>query len=425
MADSLNYLKKAEKYLTSALVFHTPIKAIRAHGIYVEASNGRSYMDLASGLAACNVGHCHPKVVEAATAQIKNLIHSGCIFHYDSVLNLAEKLSTITPAGIESFFFSNSGAEAVEGAVKLARFTTGRQGVISFLGGFHGRTFGAMTLTTSSARYRKGYHPLVPGVYHAPYPYCYRCPMGATLDTCSMQCFDFLKTMLAREITPAEVACMIIEPVLGEGGYCPAPPEFLHKLRDLCTDHGILLIFDEVQSGFGRTGKWFASDVYDIRPDILTMAKGIASGFPLSAVGASREIMQKWPPGAHGTTYGGNPVACASSLATIKVIESEGLLEKTEKLGKLAITKLKQIALNHSGIGDVRGLGLMIGVEFIKEDGSPDTKRLEKVMARCLEKGLIIIDCGVEKNVARLIPPLNITEEELLKALHIFSEALD
>jgi len=425
VANSLNHLKKADKYLTSSLVFHTPIKAVRAHGIYVEASDGKSYMDLASGLAACNVGHCHQMVVEAAEAQLKDLIHAGCIFHYESILNLAEKLAEITPPGIKSFFFSNSGAEAVEGAIKLARFTTGRQGIISFQGGFHGRTFGAMTLTTSSARYRKGYRPLLPGVYHAPYPYCYRCPMGASKDSCSMQCFDFLKTILAREITADEVACMIIEPVLGEGGYCPAPPEFLHKLRELCTEHGILLIFDEVQSGFGRTGKWFASDVYGVRPDILTMAKGIASGFPLSAVGASKEIMKNWPAGAHGTTFGGNPVACAASLATIKVIESEVLLKNAAALGEFAIEKLKKIALTHASIGDVRGLGLMVGVEFIKKDGSPDKEGLQRVMTRCLDKGLIIIDCGVDKNVARLIPPLNITREELLRAIDIFKEALD
>jgi len=239
-----------------------------------------------------------------------------------------------------------------------------------------------------------------------------------------MECLGYLENMLARQIIPEEVACMIIEPVLGEGGYCPAPKEFLIKLRELCSAHGILLIFDEVQSGFGRTGKWFAGETYGVRPDILTMAKGIASGFPLSAVGASKKLMSKWPPGAHGTTFGGNPVACAASLATIDVIEAEGLLKNAERLGKFALKELKKIARASEGIGDVRGMGLMIGIEFVKKDGSPDAERLEKVMAQCLEKGLIIIDCGVDKNVARLIPPLNITKDELTRAISIFKEAL-
>jgi len=424
LADSLKHIRKAGKFLTTALVFHTPIKAVSAHGLYVEASDGKTYMDLASGLAASNIGHTHPAVVSAAAEQAKQLIHSGCIFYYDSILDLAEKLNEITPAGIESFFFSNSGAEAVEGAVKLAKITTSRQGVIAFLGGFHGRTYGAMTLTTSSARYRKGYHPLLPEVYHAPYPYCYRCPMGRTPKKCSLECLGYLETMLRRQIKANEVACMIIEPVLGEGGYCPAPKKFLQRLREICSRHGILLIFDEVQSGFGRTGSWFASQGYGVTPDILTMAKGIASGFPLSAIGASKKLMQKWPPGAHGTTFGGNPVACAASLATIKVIETERLLQNAAKLGKLAIKKLKKIAHAHEEIGDVRGMGLMIGVEIVRADGAPDPERLEKIMQKCLEKGLIIIDCGVDKNVARLIPPLNITSEELLKAIDIFEEAL-
>jgi len=421
---SKKHIKKAKRFLTTALVFHTPIKAVSAHGAYVEASDGRTYMDLAAGLAASNVGHAHPEVVHAIEEQAGKLIHSGCIFHYDSILDLAEKLASITPDGIEMFFFSNSGAEAVEGAIKLARHATGRQGVIAFLGGFHGRTFGAMTLTTSNARYRKGYRPLVPEVYHAPYPYCFRCPMGRTPKRCSLECFSYLETMLKRQITPEEVACVIIEPVLGEGGYCPAPVKFLQNLRELCTRHGILLILDEVQSGFGRTGEWFAAGAYGVRPDIMTMAKGIASGLPLSAVGSSRKIMGKWPPGAHGTTFGGNPVACASALATIGVIEREGLLENASRLGSLALRELKKIASVDPGIGDVRGMGMMLGVEFVREDGTPDRERLERVMAGCLERGLIIIECGVDKNVARLIPPLNITKEQLLHAIRIFNEAL-
>ncbi len=424
MLHSKKHIKKAAKFITPALVFHTPIKAVRARGCHVEAEDGRTYIDLASGIASSNIGHAHPEVLSAASEQAEKLIHAGCIFHYDAIADLAERLASITPPGIEMFFFSNSGAEAVEGAIKLARHTTGRPGVIAFLGGFHGRTYGAMTLTTSSARYRKNYRPLVPEVYHAPYPYCYRCPMGKSPKKCGLECFTYLETMLKRQITPSEVACMIIEPVLGEGGYCPAPGEFLARLRELCSRHGILLIFDEVQSGFGRTGKWFAADSYGIRPDIMTMAKAIASGFPLSAVGSSRKIMRKWPPGAHGTTFGGNPVACAASLATIDVIERERLLENASRLGRAALRELRKIARSCTGIGDVRGMGLMIGMEFVRPDGSPDRERLEKIMARCLDKGLIIIECGVDKNVARLIPPLNITRDELMSAIGILREAL-
>ena len=255
MLGSKKHIRKAERLLAPALVYHTPIKAVRAEGAYVEAEDGRTYLDLASGLASTNIGHAHPEVLGAAREQAEKFVHSGCVFHYDTIVDLAERLVSITPPGIEMFFFSNSGAEAVEGAIKLARYATGRQGVISFLGGFHGRTYGAMTLTTSSARYRKNYHPLAPSVFQAPYPYCFRCPMGKNPKRCTLECLTYLEIMLERQITPEEVACVIIEPVLGEGGYCPAPREFLIKLRQLCTSHGILLVFDEVQSGFGRTGK--------------------------------------------------------------------------------------------------------------------------------------------------------------------------
>ncbi len=422
MSDDI--LKKTSAHLTPALVYHTDIVAKKAEGVYVEATDGRRYMDFTSGLATANAGHCPPEVVRAASKQLESLIHSGCIFRYQSAADLAERLASITPEGIEMFFFSNSGAEAVEGAIKLARYHTGRQGIISFTGGFHGRTFGAMTLTTSAAKYRTHYHPLLPSVFHSPYPYCYRCPMGQRRETCSVDCFNYFKELLRHQVSPVDVACVIIEPVLGEGGYVVPPAEFLGLLRELCTREGILFIADEVQSGFGRTGRWFGCENFGVTPDIMTMAKGIASGFPLSAVGSTTAIMSKWAPGAHGTTFGGNPVSCAASLATIDKFEKEGLLEKARTLGTHALERLRGMQKKHPVIGDVRGLGLMIGVEFTHENGSPGAARLAGVIKKCLASGLIIVECGTDKNVARLMPPLTVTAGELDSALDIFEEAL-
>ncbi len=417
-------IKRARELLTPALVFHTEITVRRAYGIYVDGTDGKRYMDFSSGLATVNLGHCPERVVEAVKRQIDEIIHSGCIFYYPSIVGLAERLRRITPDGIDMFFFSNSGAEAVEGAVKLARYTTGRQGVIAFTGSFHGRTMGSISLTTSTSKYRKGYHPLLPSVFHAPYPYCYRCPMGQTRDECSMECFKYLERMLRHIISPEEVACIVIEPVLGEGGYVVPPEDYLVNLRRLCTEHGILFIADEVQTGFGRTGTWFACEHFRIKPDIITVAKAIAGGFPLSAVGASEEIMKGWSPGAHGTTFGGNPVSCAAACASIDTIEEEQLLENVQKVGRYAIERLMSLKKDHPFIGDVRGLGFMIGVEFVKEDGSPNPELLNTVIERCLEKGLILVECGREKNIIRFMPPLIAKHTDMERALNIFEEAL-
>ncbi|MBI5344180.1 MAG: aspartate aminotransferase family protein [Deltaproteobacteria bacterium] len=419
-------IRKAKARLTPALVFHTGIAAKKAKGIYVDDAGGRRYMDFSSGLATTNIGHCPASVIKAARKQMDALIHSGCIFYYESEAVLAEKLSRITPDGIDMFFFSNSGAEAIEGAIKLARYYTGRQGIIAFTGGFHGRTAGALSLTTSSARYRRHYHPLLPSVFHAPYPYCYRCPMGKTRDVCGVDCFTYLRdTILKRQITPDEAACVVIEPVLGEGGYVVPPADYMKKLRALCREEGIMFIADEVQTGFGRTGRWFACEHFDIRPDIITMAKGIASGFPLSAVGASTAVMERWQPGTHGTTFGGNPVSCAASLATINTIEKERILDNARSVGAYALERLRGMQKKHYPIiGDVRGLGLMIGVEVVDPNGAPDKKRLKKIIRRCFDKGLIIVECGMEKNIARLMPPLIVSKREMDIAIDIFEEGL-
>lgn len=420
-----NTINKAKRHLAPALAFHTGIVAKKARGIYIEGHDSKTYMDFASGLAVTNAGHAPPAVVKAAKMQMEKFIHSGCIFYYESEANLAEKLSHLTPGNIDMFFFSNSGAEAVEGAIKLARYATGRQGIIGFTGGFHGRSLGALSLTTSSARYRKGYHPLLPSIYHAPYPYCARCPMGKTRDICQTDCFSYLeKRILRHHILPEEVACVVIEPVLGEGGYIVPPLDYMQKLKALCEKEGILFVADEVQTGFGRTGRWFASEHFGVKPDIITLAKGIASGFPLSAVGATSAIMKRWPKGAHGTTFGGNPVSCAAAIATIETIEKQKLINNAENVGKYAVARLKQMQKKYPFLWDVRGLGLMIGIEFAQADGLSDAKRLSKVIKRCLDNGLIIVECGIDKNIARLMPPLAVKEREMARALDIFEGAL-
>jgi 4-aminobutyrate aminotransferase len=416
--------ERYDKCFTPALHLYWPIAIKRGEGVYVESTEGRRYIDFSSGLAVLNVGHSHPRVIEAVTSQLGEYVHTGGVYYGEIVADAAERLLSVTPKGVDMLFFSNSGAEAVEGALKLARFASGRQGIVAFAGAFHGRTLGAVSLTTSTAIYRKRYHPLLPSVYHSPYPYCFRCPFQRTPDSCDLACFDQLKNILRHQIDPEEVAACIIEPVLGEGGYYPAPPAFLQRLRELCDYHGILLIFDEVQSGVGRTGNWFAAGHYGIIPDIMTVAKGIASGFPLSALAARREIMSRWTAGAHGTTFGGNPVSCAASLATIAVIEEEDLLDKSRRLAARAMTRLNAMAGLTPVIGDVRGIGLMIGVEFVTESGAPDRVGCEKVLAFCLENGLILINCGTDRNVIRFIPPLTTTEAELDTAISILEKGV-
>jgi 4-aminobutyrate aminotransferase len=412
-------IRRAGKVFTPALHMYYPITVASAKGVYLYSSAGRKYMDFSSGLAVLNIGHNHPRVLEAVRSQLLHCVHTGGIYYNETTVAAAEHLVSITPDGLDMLFFSNSGAEAVEGALKLARHVTGRQGIISFTGAFHGRTLGALSVTTSSARYRKYCHPLLPSVYQVPYPYCFRCVFRCKPAECGLHCLDYLKNFVERVISPEEVAAIIIEPVLGEGGYFPAPVRFLAGLRELCSMHGILIIADEVQSGVGRTGKWFAVEHYGVIPDIMTVAKGIASGFPLSAMVSTPQLMNKWPAGAHGTTFGGNPVSCAASIATIEVIREEGLLEKSTAAGDAAIARLREFGDDHPFIGSVRGYGYMIGIEFVMENGAPDGEACGKVLDYCLKKGLILISCGLERNVIRFIPPLTATENEIDEAIDI------
>jgi len=422
MRDDL--ITRTRKLLAPSLVIHSDIVVKRARGIHLEDSGGKRYLDFTSGLAVANVGHNHPKVVEAIKRQAEELLHAGCMFYYEPLAEYPSLLKQVTPPGLDGFFFGNSGAEAIEGALKLARYCTGRQGILAFTGAFHGRTLGALSLTASNVKYRRRYSPLLPSVYHAPYPYCYRCAANKDPETCSLECFGHVENILKRLIAPEEVACAVIEPVLGEGGYVVPPVRYLKKLRELCDREGILLILDEVQSGMGRTGKWFASEHFGILPDIMTMAKGIANGMPLSAVVSTDKIMEGWAPGTHGTTFGGNPVSLSAAAATLQVIEEEGLLENAATVGRYALERLNAMKDRHPSIGDVRGLGLMIGVEFVREGKEPDRAGVEKIMKTCLDRGLLLIECGEDKNILRLIPPLLIKREEMDKGLDILEEAI-
>lgn len=410
-------------YLSKAWARYSDLIIDRAQGVYLYASNGQRYLDFSSGIGVANVGHCHPKVVAAAKEQVEQLIHGQLnLVYHRPLLDLVSELLELMPADVDRFFFSNSGAEAVEGAVKLARQATGRDNVISFRGGFHGRTVGALSLTTSNSAYRAGYQPLMAGVHVAPYPYAYH--YGWTPERTADFCLGEIRHMLATESPPADTAAMIIEPVLGEGGYVPAPRRFLRELREICDNHGILLVTDEVQSGFGRTGRWFAYEHYDIVPDILVMAKGIASGFPLSGIAARQEVMDAWGPGAHGGTFGGNAVSCAAAVATIRAIRDEGLLDVADGMGKYLVERLRQIQADWPVLGDVRGLGLMVATEFVDTVGKPDSSVAKAVRAICMEEGLFLLTCGPYSNVIRWIPPLVVKEDEIDQALDLFTYAL-
>ena len=409
--------------IAPVIAFDTDIQAVSAEGLWVTDANGKRWADFACGTAVTNLGHNHPAVVAAAHAQIDQLMHSGCIVRYEPLVSAAERLRSITPPAIEKFGFANSGAEAVEAAVKLAKYSTGRQGVVAFRGGFHGRTMGSVTYTTSNAKYRDGYHPVLGSVFVAPFPHPYR--WGMSEHEAVAHCLSELRLMLKHVVTPKNIACFLVEPVQGEGGYYPAPPQFLSALREIADEHGILLVYDEVQTGFGRTAEWFASDHFDAKPDIMAMGKGIANGLPLSAYGASSELIDAWPKGAHGTTFGGNPVSTAAAIAVVDTMEE--LLPHARDLSKHAFERFNEMAERYETIGDVRGLGLMIGVEMVSSpvDRTPDAEAFNHIQKHAFANDLIIIDCGPDGNVLRFIPPLITTKEELDWAIDLVDEGLN
>jgi 4-aminobutyrate aminotransferase len=400
-----------------------PIEADRAEGSYIYGVDGRKYLDFTCGIGVTNTGHCHPKVVEAIREQAGLFLHAQVnIVIHKPMLQLIEELRTIVHPSIDGFFFSNSGAEAVEGAVKLARAATGKPNIIVFSGSFHGRTSGTMALTTSKTIYRSGYQPLPAGVFVAPFPYAFR--LGMEDEKASQFCLSALEELLLSQTSPAETAAFLIEPVLGEGGYVPPPASFLRGLRDIADRNGILLIFDEVQSGFGRTGKWFAQEHYGVVPDIMTVAKGIASGLPLSGVFSRLDLMKKWSTGSHGGTYGGNAVACAAGVATIRAMREEKMLENATLRGIQLTIGLRKLQEDYTQIGDVRGLGLMIGTEFVDKKGKPDKAQAKAIVHEAEERGLLLLTCGTYDNTVRWIPPLIVTEKQTSEALSIFTDSL-
>lgn len=416
-------IEKKQQLLSPVWQRIFPITVARGEGAYLYTNDGCQFLDFTSGIGVTNTGHSHPCVVQAIQEQAARIIHAQiniCI--HEPMLQLMEGLRQVVPSGLDTFFFSNSGAEAVEAAVKLARQATSKPNIIVFQGSFHGRTMGTMSLTTSKTIYRLRYQPLMPGVFVAPYPYTYR--YGWDAEECSQWCLGEVRHLLHSQTDPTETAAILIEPVLGEGGYVVPPCSFLSGVRELCDECGILLILDEAQSGFGRTGRFFALEHFGVVPDILVMAKAMASGMPLSGIAASRELMERWEVGSHGGTYGGNAVACAAAVATLQVLREEGLVDNAARQGEYLLKGLQDVAVRYPVIGDVRGLGLMVATEFTMLNGQPDPTTAQAVQEQCFQDELLLLTCGTYSNVIRWIPPLIVTEEQVEKGIAVFGEAL-
>lgn len=413
------------KELLSPVWTHlTEIHPVQGEGIYLYDDEGNRYIDFTCGIGVTNTGHCHPKVVSAIQEQASQLIFGQMnIVISPQFIKLAEKLNEITPSSIDRFFFSNSGAEAVEASIKLARSATGRRNIVVMQGSFHGRTHQTMAMTTSKSAYRYNYQPLPGAIFVAPFPYSYYYGWDEeeTIDFCLKQ----LDLLLHSQTAPNETAAIIIEPVLGEGGYVPAPSGYLQELKKICDQHEILLIVDEIQSGFGRTGKFFAFEHANIVPDIIVMAKGLGSGLPISAIASTSDLMDKWIPGTHGGTYGGGSnITAAGASATIDILKDEGLVENAQIMGEYLLARLRDLQKAYPVMGDVRGRGLMVGIEFSDEDRNPDADTTEAVLNGCIKNNLLLLNCGSYKNVIRWIPPLIVTQEQIDEAMNIFSEAL-
>ena len=394
------------------------------HRLYDTA--GRGFLDFANGIAVTALGHTHPRVTAAIHAQVDKLIGPvHAIGFAESTVTLGRMLADTFPDPLDSVLFLNSGSETIEGAIKLARRVTGRPAIIAFRGAFHGRTIGATSVTSSALNYRQGYEPLLPGVYHVPYPAVYR-DFADDETAATEACLGHIRELLRTVVAPTQVAAVLIEAVQGEGGYYPAPVAFLRGLRALCDEHGILLIADEVQSGLGRTGEMWAFQHADIVPDVVCVAKAIANGLPLSAIVTRKELQERWGRGAHGTTYGGNPVACAAGVAVLETIRDEDLVANARARGAELSGGLRELMAEFPGIGDVRGPGLMIGVEFVtdRRTRQPDGATSEAVAARAAEAGLLLLNCGNQHQVIRWIPPLDVTVPEIEEALTVFEVAL-
>jgi 4-aminobutyrate aminotransferase len=414
------------QYVSPSYTRQYPLVAEKAEGLWIHDPDGNIFLDFTAGIAVCATGHCHPRVVAAIKSQAERLLHmSGTDFYYRPQIALAEKLARLVSISEPyKVYFGNSGSEAVEAAFKLARYHTRRELNIAFFGAFHGRTMGALSLTASKSIQKKRYHPLVPGITHIPYPYCYRCPYHMCYPECGIACVHWVEDTLFRTtVPPEEVAAIFVEPIQGEGGYIVPPPEFHRELHRVTSAYGILYVADEVQSGMGRTGKMFAMEHFGVVPDIVALAKGIASGLPLGAMIARAEIMD-WEAGSHASTFGGNPVSCCAALATIELLEEE-LMENAAKRGEQLMAGLKELQKSYECMGDVRGMGLMVGVELVKDRETKERAAdwRDAVIQKAFHKGLLLLGCG--ENTIRFCPGLTISSEEVDTGLTIFEEAVE
>jgi len=422
-------LKERSELVPPGVYLVQPVTIAESRGAVVRDVDGNVYIDFTSGIGVVSLGHCREEIVETICEQAGKLIHS-CIHvaNYEPYLELARKLTEITPGGFKKrAIMLNSGAEAVENAVKIVRQHTGRPGIISFENSFHGRTYMAMTLTGKWDPYKVGFGPFVPGVYMTPYAYCYRCPLHLEYPGCGLACVHRIeKSVLKTQVPPKEVAAIIAEPVQGEGGFIDPPPDYFKEVKRICDDHGLFLIIDEIQSGFARTGKMWAIEHYGVEPDAMTMAKAIASGLPLSAVVARDELMRDIYPGSLGGTYGGNPIACATALKVIEIMEREGIVERAAELGRKLRRRLDEMMQSYEVIGNVRGKGPMLVMEFVKDRATkePHPEAAAEVLKGALAKGLLTLKAGLYNNCVRLHPPLTIEEELLEKGLTILEDAI-
>src|SRR5215472_7906377 len=418
-------LKGDEKYISPSYTRSYPLVAKRGRGVVIEDVDGNEFLDFSSGIAVVSTGHCHPEVVAAIQQQAAELIHmSGTDFYYENMITLAERLKKIAPmSGPVRVYYGNSGTEAVEAAMKLARYHTKRQGIIAFYGAFHGRTMGALSLTASKVQQRRRFMPVVPGVAHVPYPDVYRRPEGMSEAAYIKDCVSFIEDRIFKTIMPPEeCAAIFIEPIQGEGGYLPAPKEYMQELRRICDQHGILLVADEVQSGAGLTGKWWAIEHAQVEPDMVTIAKGIASGMPLGITLTRSEIMD-WVPGSHASTFGGNPLCIEAALATMNVLEREGI-HNAEVVGEHVIGRLSGWVKTHPLVGDVRGRGLMIGVEIVKDKKTKAQacEERDRIVQLAFERGVLLLGAGA--NTIRIAPPLIVTKDQADIAMDVLEECI-
>lgn len=424
MAEVMKF-EDFKEYLNPVFYKHTDLIAKKAKGCYLWDINGEKYLDFVQGIAVNAMGHNYQPIVDAIKDQAENLVNASFnLVNYESTLMLAKKLAAKTPTGLTSIFFSNGGAEATDSALKLAMSYSGRSAGIAFMGSFHGRTCGATAITGSNSKYRRHYEGLMGNVYFTPYPGRDLCPPEIEADKRGEYALFELKKLLRYIVCPEDVAYIYMEPVMGEGGYVVPPKGFMQEVRKICDEHGILLIYDEIQSGFGRTGKMWASENFDVIPDIMTCGKAIAGGLPMSAVITRPDIAEKWPIGTHGTTFGGNPVAAAAGCVVIDQFEDGSLLKNVNEMGDYLRAELKKLQAKYPIIYDVRGLGLMTAIEFAKEDGTPAPEIWAKVKAGCFKRHMLTLNCGVHGNGMRFATPLNVTKEEIDEGLAILEEAM-